>query len=135
MRRPGAVAAVALLALAAGCGGDADPSPAGDDALTVRHLRDERPLRSIRLDCGGADGPICRRVAALLPELRPDPEEFCTQVYGGPWRIALGGRLDGRAVDLVVGRRDGCEIRRYDRLAEVLGQAAPPPRPGVSGAG
>ena len=102
------------------------------DALTVRHLRDERELRAVRLECAGADAPVCRRVAAILPALRPVGGELCTQLYGGPRRIGLEGRLDGRPVELVLARRDGCEIRRYDRLAGVLGRAAPPP---VSGGG
>lgn len=132
MRPWGALAAAALL-LAAGCGGGADPAPPIGDALTVRHLRDERELRAVRLDCAGGDGPVCRRVAALLPSLRPVEGELCTQVYGGPWRIGLEGRLDGRAVDLVLARRDGCEILRYDRLAGVLGRAAPPARVSAGG--
>ncbi|MDX6554214.1 MAG: hypothetical protein QOD86_409 [Miltoncostaeaceae bacterium] len=133
-RRPSALAAAALLALAAGCGGG-DPTPSSDDALTVRHLRDERVLRAIRLDCAGADAPICRRLTALLPGLAPVPDEICTQIYGGPRRIGLDGRLGGRRVSLTVGRRDGCEIRRYDRLAAALGRAAPPAPPGVSAGG
>ncbi len=74
-------------------------------------------------------------MAELLPSLRPVEDEFCTEVYGGPWRIALEGRLDGRPVAIAIGRRDGCQIARYDRLAEALGRAAPPPRPAVSAGG
>jgi hypothetical protein len=133
VRRAGALASAAL-ALAAGCGGG-EPAPSGGDALTVRHLRDERVLRTIRLDCAGADAPICRRVAALLPALEPAPDEVCTQVYGGPRRIGLDGRLGGRRVALTAARRDGCEIRRYDRLAAALARAAPPDPPGVSAGG
>ena len=66
-------------------------------------------------------------------EIRPLEDELCTQVYGGPWRIALEGRLEGRPVDLTVARRDGCEIPRYDRLAAVLGRAAPPERVSAGG--
>jgi hypothetical protein len=133
VRRAGALVVTAVV-LAGGCGGG-DAAPPGGDVLTVRHLRDERVLRTIRLDCAGADAAICRRVTALLPELTSAPEEICTQIYGGPWRIGLDGRLGGRRVDLTVGRRDGCQIRRYDRLAAALGRAAPPDPPGVSAAG
>ena len=133
IRRRGALVAALALA-AAGCGGGADPAPA-DDALTVRHLREERTLRTVALDCAGADAPVCRGVAELLPSLRPVEDEFCTKVYGGPWRIALEGRLDGRPVAIEIGRRDGCQIARYDRLAGALGRAAPPRWPEISGGG
>jgi len=113
-------AAIAALA-AAGCGGGEPAAPgAGADALTVRHLNEDRLVRRDRLDCAGPDMTRCQEIAALLPTLRPAPDELCTEIYGGPQRIAVAGTLDGRPVDLLVTRRNGCEIERYDRLRRVL---------------
>lgn len=121
-----ALAAVALALGAMGCGGgngaaagETATAPVGD-TLTVRHLEDERLLGTERLDCAGAGAEVCVRVAAVVPGLAPAPGEVCTQIYGGPQRIALSGTLDGAPVDVSVGRTDGCEIARYDRLAAAL---------------
>lgn len=121
------VLALAASLLAGGCGdqtsgsGTAATAPA-DDTLTVRLLREQTLIETLTLDCAGADRATCAEVARLLPRLRPDPNEACTQIYGGPERIVLSGQLAGERVRLEVGRTDGCAIARYDLLAAALGR-------------
>lgn len=56
----------------------------------------------------------------LLPALAPAPDEVCTEIYGGPQRIAVTGTTGGAPVRVEVTRIDGCEIDRYDRLEAAL---------------
>ncbi|HTI34272.1 MAG TPA: hypothetical protein VL422_11385 [Miltoncostaea sp.] len=108
------------MAALAGCGGGGDPpAAAGPTALTVRHYDGERLVRTTTLGCG-ADDVVCAEVVALLPGLRPDPGEVCTQIYGGPERIVVEGTVDGDPVRREVTRANGCEIARYDRLEKAL---------------
>jgi hypothetical protein len=79
----------------------------------------DRVVRATELDCG-ADDVACAEVVALLPRLRPEPDEICTQIYGGPQRIVVTGTVQGDPVTAEVTRVNGCEIDRYDRLAEAL---------------
>lgn len=72
------------------------------------------------MDCAGADTRLCERIAELLPALTPRPDEACTQIYGGPERIVLRGRLRGAPVEREFTRVNGCEIARYDRLNAIL---------------
>ena len=65
-------------------------------------------------------GGACDRVIALLPRLRPDPDEVCTQIYGGPERRLVSGTVGGLPVDVEVTRADGCQIARYDLLTAAL---------------
>ena len=88
--------------------------------LVVRHYDGDQLLKTTRLDCTVKDG-ACDRVVALLPRLSPEPDEACTEIYGGPERLVVEGTLDGDAVSKEVTRADGCQIARYDLLAEALG--------------
>lgn len=72
------------------------------------------------LDCAGPDRALCDRIAALLPALAPEPGEVCAEIYGGPERIVVSGRLDGAPVSRELTRTNACEIARYDRLQAVL---------------
>jgi hypothetical protein len=107
----------------AGCssGGGSDlPAPGGDTDLTVRQLDGDRLVRAIPLDdCDQADG-ACARVVAVLPRLRPEPDEVCTEIYGGPERMLVEGTLDGEPYTAEVTRSNGCQIARYDLLADAL---------------
>ena len=114
----------ALALLLSACGGDDAAAPGtapgdGETRLVVRHLDGERQVRATDLGCAAGD-PRCARVVALLPELRPDPDEVCTQIYGGPERMIVEGMVDGEPVRVEVTRTDGCEIARYDRLEAAL---------------
>ncbi len=112
-----------MLATAA-CGGDDDapaasaPSP-DVTRLTVTEFDGDRVVRTTGLACG-ADDAVCAEVVALLPRLRPEPDEVCTQIYGGPERIVVTGTVDGDRVRAEVTRTNGCEIARYDLLTKAL---------------
>lgn len=117
-----ALLVAAALAALGGCSGDGpgDGAVTGSDRLSVVRATDAGVVGREALDCAGADRAACDRVAAVLPTLRPAPDEVCAELYGGPERILLSGRLGGEAVALEVGRADGCQIRRYDALAGAL---------------
>lgn len=103
-----------------GCSDDSgDGAPSGDTSLVVRHYDADRLVKTTRLDCSQADG-ACARVVAVLPRLGPEPDEACTQIYGGPERLVVEGTVDGQAVSREVTRTDGCQIARYDLLSEAL---------------
>ncbi|MGE0025609.1 MAG: hypothetical protein AB7O78_19380 [Thermoleophilia bacterium] len=87
--------------------------------LTVTEYDGERVVRTTELACG-PDDTVCAEVVALLPRLRPAPDEVCTQVYGGPENITVVGTVDGKPVTAVVTRVNGCEIARYDLLTKAL---------------
>jgi hypothetical protein len=99
--------------------GCSDGSGGGDTALVVRQYDGDQLVKTTRLDCTVKDG-ACDRVVALFPRLSPEPDEACTQIYGGPERLVVEGTLDGEAVSKEVTRTDGCQIARYDLLSEAL---------------
>ena len=68
-----------------------------------------------------------RRRTSLLTTA-PDPGRVCTQIYGGPERARVSGRIGTRAVARSFSRADGCRIADWDRAVPLL------PRPrGVQG--
>ncbi len=70
---------------------------------------------------------VCAGVIDLLPTLRPDPEEACTLIYGGPQRYTVEGTVSGEPVAIEVTRANGCNIARFDQLRDALGD--PPLEP------
>ncbi len=116
-----ALTVVALLALT-GCGAGGDGPAAsrpGGPRLTVTAYDGERVVRTTELACGPGD-TVCAEVVALLPRLVPEPDEVCTQIYGGPERIVVEGTGDGDPGRAEVTRTDGCEIARHDLLTGAL---------------
>ena len=86
----------------------------------MRQFDGDRLVKTIPLDdCAEPDG-VCARVVAVLPRLRPEPDEACTEIYGGPERMVVQGTLYGDPYSAEVTRTDGCRIARYDLLAEAL---------------
>lgn len=59
----------------------------------------------------------------------PPEDRVCTEVYGGPDTATVVGSIDGRPVDTVIDRTNGCGIAEWDQL---LGDVLPPAI-GVSG--
>jgi hypothetical protein len=108
--------------------------------LTITFIRDEgAPKRVAHLRCSGegsrADGyladvgapracRLARRHARLLASI-PGGRRACTQVYGGPERARVRGRIGGRRIDRPFTRSDGCRIDEWTRAMPLL----PRPRP------
>jgi hypothetical protein len=89
-------------------------------APTVRTLR-----------CNPAGGTVrrpaeaCRRLLALRAPFAPVPKGLaCIEVYGGPEEALVSGTFRGRRVLARFSRTDGCQIRRWDRVAFVFAGVA-----------
>lgn len=132
------IAAVALVALLAGCG-DSN----GDDAQTVPDDQPESSL-TVTLDRGdgaeteqwtltcGPDGgthPDPEAACATVDEVDSEvlspvpPDTACTMIYGGPQTATVSGTVQGEQVDAEFSRENGCEIARWDAMADVLTEA------------
>jgi hypothetical protein len=144
-----AAAVVAALCLA-GCGSGsddrADRSGEGkregggaptELEVSVRPEGPRGPSKLTRISCDavgkGASGARCRGLEGLeRADLAAVPaRRACTQVYGGPATATVSGTLRGEPVSARFNLRDGCEIARWRRNAELLGPpvGAPPAPP------
>ena len=132
-----AVAAVALAV--AGCGGQRPVAVRGDGPATslrveVRPAPGAAPRRAT-LTCDGspaATGFIANpraacdlvtvdaKARARLVSGAP-AHQVCTQLYGGPQRAEVTGRITGRPVDVTVSRADGCGVADWSLLQPLLG--------------
>jgi hypothetical protein len=126
--------AAALLALAtfvAACGGGADkPSgPAGVADVVVRVDPDgpsgPKPARELHLSCTKPESSqACGAAAGIsAADLRPTPKGVaCTQIYGGPQTATIVGVIRGDQVNARFSRTNGCEIKRWNGVADLLDQ-------------
>jgi hypothetical protein len=92
---------------------------AGDDARAAGYLHDLGAARACRL---------ARGRAGLLAS-SPDSQRACTQVYGGPERARVSGRIGEHAIARSFARSDGCRIDEWARAMPLL----PGPRRGAVG--
>jgi Subtilisin inhibitor-like len=75
--------------------------------------------RTWTLTCDPPGGSLPKPEAACSrltrKALRPLPRDLiCTQIYGGPQKARVTGRVDGQPVDARFSRTNGCEIHRWD---------------------
>jgi hypothetical protein len=123
------VCCVLSLALAS-CGED-EREAAAPDGEPVAQLvvtvdpdgRGPEPPKETRLSCSTPrESTVCADASALEPsDVEPvDAATACTQLFGGPETALLHGRVRGRAVDARFSRSNGCEIERWDNVAELL---------------
>ena len=132
-----ALAAVTGAFAAAGCGDSAGAArtaaSSADTALAISYSDGSRTLRAT-LRCTAASRRatgflakrnvrrLCDRVRGMrrvLVEPRP-ADRICTQIYGGPDRALVKGRLRGAAVSRRFGRADGCQIADWDAAQQIL---------------
>ena len=128
------LAALLLIAAAAlaGCGSDEpNPSAPGDDKLAqlVITVDDDgeggAPARELKLDCAEpTDSQACGAVAGVSArDLAPTPPDTaCTQLFGGPETATVKGQIRGEDVDAQFSRRDGCEVKRWERVQALLAE-------------
>lgn len=108
------VSVAAALALLPGAGRT-------DLRLTVWPQGRDGPSHTWTLRCDPAGGTLprtarsCQMLASLPDPLAPiPPGTACTQVYGGPQVARVTGEFRGRRVWVLLQRRDGCEIARWN---------------------
>jgi hypothetical protein len=122
-----AVVAVAVLAgtLAPNVESTA-PSPSRTTALQARVTGLGRGAELFTYRCADrrCSAAALEGLSRLFARAR-DRHRVCPQVYGGPERLRITGRLRGRSVDVVIARSDGCGIVDYERFFELIGRAAP----------
>jgi|SRR5215207_6825622 len=120
-----------VLGLALPSCGDDEREAAAPDGEPVTRLvvsvdpdgRGPEPAKETRLSCSTPrESTACAEASALEPsDIEPvDPTTACTQLFGGPETARLLGRVRGRAVDARFSRSNGCEIERWDNVAELL---------------
>ncbi|MFM8772483.1 MAG: hypothetical protein ACKOFP_01340 [Actinomycetota bacterium] len=88
--------------------------------ITVRLSPSSTPVKST-LTCAGASSRACRALADNPRALWPNSKRQCTQIYGGPERARIRGTVNGRAVNVVVTRTDGCGMSDWAALTPVIG--------------
>ncbi len=130
--------AVATLAAALSLLAAAPSARAGDEPsvrLTITFTRDTGARRHVAtLRCSGSRASargwlrdlgtasacrLARRRASLLTA-SPDPGRVCTQIFGGPERARVRGRIGRREVARGFSRGDGCRIADWDRAVPLL---------------
>lgn len=111
------------------------PTAAGAGLIALRieyHADATAPSRVFTLRCGPPAASVanpasaCRRLVAIgARAFAPTPRGIgvCTQLYGGPATALVSGTYFGRPVWTRLGRKDGCQIARWDRVGFLL----PPP--------
>jgi hypothetical protein len=120
----------ALVLCAAGCGAEEEPAaPGGGGAATAllvtvdRDGEDGRPAQEREIRCAAGDSSgACAAAARLRPsDFQPVPrDQACTQIFGGPETARVEGELNGEPVAATFNRSNGCEIARWDAVAELL---------------
>jgi hypothetical protein len=75
------------------------------------------------LGCAPVSGTLPHRAAACAKLMKvqspfaPTPKGMaCTQIYGGPQEAIVTGRFRGHLVRAHFGRKDGCQIARWNRV-------------------
>jgi len=81
---------------------------------------------SLSCEPAGGDHPdpaaACAALAVAGAEAfgPPDPNQACTEIYGGPQTATVTGTLAGAPVNSTFSRQNGCEIARWDALTAVF---------------
>jgi Subtilisin inhibitor-like len=121
-----AITCVVLVACSAASGGSTSGT-----SLRIAFWEDGtgvKPDAVWTLRCNPAGGSLaqparaCRRLEAGGPELFvPLPKNIvCTEIYGGPQRARVVGRVNGRRIWATFTRTNGCNIDRWQRLSPWL---------------
>jgi Subtilisin inhibitor-like len=119
----------ACIVLMAGCelrgsddsGSGSAASASGTDLVITVWPQGTGRSRKWTLECDPPGGSLpgaeiaCQRLTREA--LRPLPRDtICTQIYGGPQKARVTGRIEGKAVDARFSRVNGCEIHRWDSV-------------------
>lgn len=87
--------------------------------VTIR-LSPDADRERFRVSCPQDRSTACRVLRRHAELLRSDPDRPCTAEYGGPERARIRGIVDGRRVDVVITRDNGCGISDWETLVGLL---------------
>jgi len=97
----------------------------------------DRITRTLTCDPPGGTAPDAASVCTQLTKVAavkggdpfaPTPKgQMCTQIFGGPQTATIKGTWKGKPVDATFGRKNGCEIKRWNDLAALFGPLAHTP--------
>jgi hypothetical protein len=103
--------------------------------ITVRAAPTAKPTtRTLTCDPPGGTVPHAADACAALAKaakakgdpFAPTPKgQMCTQIYGGPEVATVKGTWNGKPVDATFGRKNGCELKRWNDLAPLFGPVPP----------
>lgn len=125
--------ALTVAVVLAGCGDDEGAQTGPDDAETAVTVTlnpgEGAAVEEWTLTCEppGGNHPDPAAACATLDEVDSEvfapvpPDQVCTQIYGGPQTAVLSGSWRGERIEAEFSRENGCEIMRWDTVAEVLG--------------
>lgn len=74
----------------------------------------------LRVSCPERRSKACGLLKRHPHVLWPDPQRLCTAEYAGPERARIRGVVNGRTVDVVITRADGCGMSDWKALAGLL---------------
>jgi hypothetical protein len=125
--------AVALLALAVLAPSTAHARPAPVELGLFYAPGTDGPVYRAHLSCHGtaarrtgylrgSAAKLCVKARGLARFLDapPDPYRPCAELYGGPQRGRVRGRIGAVSVDRTFSRVDGCAIGDWDRMVPLL---------------
>jgi hypothetical protein len=128
-----AIVLIGLALAAAGCGKDDEGAATSqvptfaELTVSVDHDGDGAgKARTTQVKCTPAtDSVECAALAEMKPRaFAPTAGTVaCTEQYGGPQTAVVKGTLHGKPVDARFSRINGCEIARWNAVADVLGAA------------
>jgi subtilisin inhibitor-like len=106
--------------------------------ITVRMAPSAKPItRTLTCDPTGGNAPNAAQACAGLDKVAaakggdpfaPTPKgQMCTQIFGGPQTATVKGTYKGTKVDATFGRKNGCEVKRWNDLAAIFGPLAHTP--------
>ena len=127
----GASGLAVIVTVAGGIGAVAASASSSPTALKVTYWEDGStavPTDVWTIRCNPARGTLprparaCRKLAAGGAKVfAPLPPNLaCTQIYGGPQRARVVGRVSGRRVQATFSRSDGCQIDRWNAVSPWL---------------
>lgn len=87
--------------------------------VTIR-LSPEADRQRLRVSCPQDRSTACRVLRRHAALLRVDPDRPCTAEYAGPERARIRGVVDGRKIDVVITRDNGCGIADWEALVGLL---------------
>ena len=125
-----AICVVAIAAVAGVTSGSASLT-ARNVSLTITFWPDEQipgtyERWTVRCNPVGGTLPSRRRACAKLSSLpiasfAPVPKDaICTQIYGGPQKAVVKGKIGAVRIWSSFRRRNGCEIERWNRVTPWL---------------